>query len=395
MSKIQSLNYQNKPNLERIQNNLAPRQNYRISFGQEKDSTSKTENENSSHLSFKHLTNILGVAAWLGVVGYSLVSLKLLQRKSPEMIAEGAKNLKKQALSHIEKLADPEANNIDKALGGVPSKGLRKFLYKMGDGFQNLKMKLGSELFNNLTYAFGTLVIMPAVVLFSPIGKKDASKEDKMFAVLRQPLSVAATLGMQYTFDKLIDKNVPAALKKNQLEDKSILDEKGKIKLTEESFEKIKYNSDSAKEIFKNLAKDTLTDKEIKNLFDLKSFEDDSSSIYKTKMKEILNEKYKNLNLKSVDDIIHGKEAFLNFKKTNAKDASNIEKIITKFNKFTSVLDNNKMAVQKSKTMVNVLAASAIGCTFLNVIYGKAMKAYKQYKDANMSQPDKNAKEVK
>lgn len=59
------------------------------------------------------------------------------------------------------------------------------------------------ELTNNIVYGFGTLAIMPLVILFSPIGKKDASKEDRFFTVLRQPISFATVFAAQLTFEKL------------------------------------------------------------------------------------------------------------------------------------------------------------------------------------------------
>ncbi|HNW25414.1 MAG TPA: hypothetical protein PLG15_02730 [Candidatus Gastranaerophilaceae bacterium] len=354
----------------------------------------------------KKATNFLGVAAWLFMVGYSIKKLRLLEPSYHENVAKSAKNYSKRTLSYIEKLADPEAANISKVLEEKgfkgPSKFVRKAFYGIGDWFQNWKMNMGSELVNNLTYAFGTLVVMPLVVLFSPFGKKNSSKEDKAFAVLRQPLSVAATLGMQFTFDKLIDKYVPEVLKQNKFEEPAIVGENGKIvwknqnnEFLADNFNKIIYNKDEAKEAFKEYAKNVLSEDEIKELFTDRSFEEGSTSELKTRLKDILNKKYAEAGLKldkienvEVNDINRKASSFSEFKKIEKIAAENIEDLLVKFKKFASVLDNNKMAIQKCKTGVNVVAASIIGCTFLNVIYGKFMKALKKPQE-------QQAKEVK
>ncbi len=356
--------------------------------------TLEDNQEKDSKFGIKTLTNMLGVAAWLGIVGYSIKDLKLLQRKSPEVVAASVKSLKKQVLSYSEKAADQNANQkVQQALENTDSKGLRKKLYNIGNWFQNAKMKTGGELFNNYLYALGTLIVMPAVVMFSPIGKKDSSKEDKLFAVLRQPVSVASTLGMQFTFDKLIDKYVPEVIKQNQLEDKAILDEKGKIKFVDENgnfimknYDAVKFNSDEAKEGFKTLVstdkekgglKGILSADELKELFTNKSFESDEASTYENKLVDIINTKFadKKLKLESLDDIAKNSESYLNFKKLHEVEALGLEQMLLKFKRFTTVLDLKTIVTQKSKTWVNVVAASIIGCTFLNVVYGKMMKA--------------------
>lgn len=385
-------------------NNLIQDRRRKVNFGQTPvQETPKEENKNV--FAFKTATNILGVAAWLFVVGYSLKNLKLLQRKSPEIIAGKAKTLKKRTLNYIEKAADSDTvKNIDNALENTSQKGLRKAIYKMGEAFQGFKMRMGDELFNNMTYAFGTLVVLPTVVLFSPIGKKESSKEDKFFTVLRQPISVAATLGMQFTFDKLISKHVPEVLRKNSLEDKSILDKDGKIKIVDEkgqvlseNLAKIKYNSDSAKEGFKKSVKGLLADNEIDELFNLRSFEDDAPGTYENKFKDILNDKYNpfGLHLKDLRDT----DSLNKFKAVQKEKVIAVEKTLDAFKQYIKVLDNNIRAVTKTKIMVNVLFASVIGCTFLNVVYGKVMilakKHFSKYFGSGKPQKEAKDKEVK
>lgn len=427
-----------------------------VAFGKETVPLQTKEEKKETHY-IKTATNVLGVALWIGVVGYSVRDLKMLRPNHPESVLRKIKNTRKQWESYQEKLADKNNDSIDKLLEKGSFKGIRKFFYKLGEGFQDAKMKLGGELFNNLLYAIGTLVVMPIVVLFSPFGKKNSSKEDKTFAILRQPLSVAATLGMQYTFDKMIDKYVPEIIKQNHLESKSILKD-GKIILKDEkghflhkNYEKIKYNSDEAKEGFKlwnnsevvcktantaannvtdtkkqgifnkiwNVFKDKyklenvqvpvvaeklvkqgiLSDDEIKELFTLASFEEESATVYKEKLKNILNNKYEKqgLHLNYLVDFYRDDdiEGIARFKEENPQVANDIKKLLNKFKKFTEVLDNNKMAGQKYKTWVNVLAASAIGCTFLNVIYGKSMKAWKNHKSEQLALQNEKSKEVK
>lgn len=403
MSQIESLGfYQNKPQIHQNKTKIYPKQKNYVSFGMNEISFPEKEEKNNKNTSMiKTATNIAGVVAWLFVVGYSIKNLKLLERKAPENVKEAAKTMGQKALREIEK-KDDAGSAITEALEGCNHKGIRKFFQGLGEKFQNAKMNLGSELFTNLLYAFGTLIVMPAVVLFSPIGKKNSTKEDKHFAVLRQPLSVAATLGMQFTFDKLIGKYVPEVLKQNKLEDASILDQDGKIKLFDagkkvirENFEKIKYNTDAAKDGFKALAKAALSEDEIKEMFTKRSFESESSSMFQGKLKDLLNIQYKEngLNVTDMVKLLKGEdESFNNL----AKAKPEVKQLIEDFKTFVTILDRNEMAVQKSKTWVNVIAASAIGCTFLNVIYGKFMKSMiKHKKEHNDNNNNEIAKEVK
>ena len=408
MIKIQSS--QTSHQQKTIANKLGERNISSLQNFEQGPSTGKQEETERNGLTFKKFTNILGVAAWLGVVGYSLFKLKLLNRKSPDVILDLAKNHAKQAQSDAEnaaaKISTAKSEKIEEVLANNPKARIIKTFKGMGDWFQGQKMRLGTELFNNITYSFGTLFVMPAVVLWSPFGKKNSSKEDKTFAVLRQPLSVAATLGMQYTFDKLIGKYVPEVIKQNMLEDSSIFKD-GKFVPSEANYEKIRYNSAIAKDGFKILAKDFLTESEMNDLLTAKSFEDEKATgTFEEKLKEILNTKYGegkgNLKLQKLEDIykndIYKSEgSFSKFKAVNPADAENIEKLLIKFKKYMEVLSRQEMSTTKSKVWVNILAAAAIGCTFLNVIYGKSMKAYKSNKNNKIDLPGNQdkAKEVK
>lgn len=401
MSRINSVNsYRLNTEVISKQNFTSNPNEKQLNSSNEQKHLLEKEKENTG-FTFKKLTNILGVAAWIAIVTYSLKDLKLLQRKSPESIERGMKNSSKLLKNYKENLSGGDAD-IDKVLEGKSLKGLRKALYRIGDAFQSARMKTGDELFNNLLYALGTLVVMPLVVMFSPFGKKDSSKEDKAFAVLRQPLSVAATLGLQFTFDKMIDKYIPKVFEGNELEDSSILDPQRKTinltdkkgKVIESNYNAIKYNSGVAKDGFKKLAQESgiLNEEELIAMFENKSFESDKSETYIGKFIGILKKKF-GINIEKLDDLSKN-EAFLKLKGKDAQSAVKLEQLVTHFKKFASVLDFKEMTIQRSKTKINVIAASIIGCTFLNVIYGKSMKLIKGkfFKDKN---EDKDAKEVK
>lgn len=403
-----------KPNLKLSNSYQLKSRGAQINFGNEAASPSKKEGENHY---VKTATNALGVAAWFGVVGYSIFKLKMLNGGAPETQLTRMKKIKKSTQSMLETLSTRNAKSVEEELKNAPHKSLIIAAKKAGDFFQGMKMKFGNELFNNVTYALGTLFVMPAVVLWSPFGKKKSSKEDKTFAVLRQPLSVAATLTMQASFDKLLDKYVPEVLKQNILENKLLLKD-GKIifrdpnnnRFMHENFDAIKYNPDAAKEGFKELAKTVeqkdgglkgiLSEQEVNDLFNLKSYEDDSGAVLQGKLKEILNTKYGDTGLKlgSLDDVYTKSLSFTKFKIDNPKIGAEIENLLKRFKKVTTVLDNYTMAKQKSIVWVNILAAAAIGCTFLNVIYGKSMKTLsptikKLYGDDNKkAQPEKEVK---
>ncbi len=353
-----------------------------------------------SKFGIKTATNVIGVAAWLLLVGYSIKNLKMLQKKHPETMLRDLKDVKKIAKSYMEN-SGAKGQTIEGALEGNKNKGIIKTFFNIGDKFQNAKMKVGSELFTNLLYAFGTLVVLPTVVLLSP-SKKGTTNEDKFFTVLRQPLSVAATLGLQFTFDKLIDKNVPEAMKQNKLEDASILDKDGKIIVKDkkgnvllDNIKKIKYNVDSAKEGFKETVSHILNKDELKDITELKSFEDDAVESYERKFRDVINDKYSKLGVNLEELSQKGSKAsFLEkLKSVNPLEAKNMDEAFTKFETMTQVVHNNKKTLQNCKTFTNVVFASIIGCTFLNVVYGKTMKALKKAKSDKTK--NNEAKEVK
>lgn len=419
--------------------------NFSCSFGAKEKTQLKDkpegDGEKYSKFTFKTATNVIGVIAWLGIVGFGAKKLKIFRPNSPERINEKAESLGKKIKSNIEICEDGNpTEHINEALKNSFNKGAVNVLYKLGSKIKNTELKQGKELFNNLIYMFGTVVVLPLSVLFSPIGKKQSSKEDKICTVLRQPISAASALGLQFTFDKLLKKYVPEVMKKNMLEDTSILtkdkDGKNTIKLLDEkgnfineNFEKIKYNAAEAKDGFKKLfeidqnkngLKNLLTKEEVNAIFTNRTYEDDASKTYKKRITKLLNDKYKasGLDLSTIDDVnfddslLNSKKlaperkakilSYKEFAKKHVKEALDIQKLASKFSKTMSVIDSNYLVNQKGVIWINVVGATVIGCTFLNVIYGKMIKGMKKNHiligktPQQPSAPDKKAeKEVK
>lgn len=133
------------------------------------------------------------VTAYAAIVT-AAIAVKKCRSKDLKLIEECAKKAK------AKKLANGDLSYQAKLYTGDHKEGgrLYRFFDKLGKWSEDSK-----ELTNNIVYGFGTLAIMPLVILFSPIGKKDASKEDRTFTVLRQPISFATLFAVQLTFDKL------------------------------------------------------------------------------------------------------------------------------------------------------------------------------------------------
>jgi|GEM_PF-2743995 len=143
---------------------------------------------------FNTSANLFALAAYTILVGSAALSIK---NKAP-LYKEADKLVKfnKTGQSHINQIK--EIANDQKKPWGL------KLTEKFGELQEN-----SEELTNNMVYAFGTLVVMPFVILFSPFGKKDASKEDRIFTIFRQPLSFLTTFGAQLTVDKLVKTAIP------------------------------------------------------------------------------------------------------------------------------------------------------------------------------------------
>ena len=209
----------------------------KVSFGQEQDKSNQTkEDEKKKGFSAKKLTNFLGVALAIGAIGGYAISRHRISSQEKEF----------NKIEKVKKKFTGFVDNLKESL--VDSSGKNVF-FKWGEKFNKISEQ-NKELFNNLIYGFGTVVVMPFVILFSPLGKKDASTEDKVFTVLRQPLSFATMFSMQLTVDKFFKNLTPKFIKKNVLEDKNILAADGKDILPDK-IEGIKFNTTAYKDAFK------------------------------------------------------------------------------------------------------------------------------------------------
>ncbi|MBO5737885.1 hypothetical protein J6R97_00940 [bacterium] len=318
------------------------------------------DKEKKSKLSFKKITNVLGTLAGVGIISYAGFSMGL-RPKWMKNLTNKNKKLETKLKAQIEKLKVKEGLKA-----GTEEKG--NAWYNIGAKVQGAVEQIGEELSNNLLYGIGTCIIMPLVLLYSPFGKKDSTKEDKFFAVARQPLSFITMFSMQLTFDKLFSRWSKSIIDQNVLETKNVQDALSKGgDIDEKILEQIKYNDKPLKSSFKNEytkfievltgnAKDA--DKDITMLDKIKS------------PSEQINE-FKAILTKLEND----PEYKVKF---NKDTATKLEK---SFERYVNVKNNSKLRTESIKIVSNVLVSQIIGCTLLNVIYGKAMKGWAKYKE--------------
>lgn len=278
-------------------------------------------------------------------------------------------------------------------------------LYRVFDYFGKLKEN-SAELTNNLVYGFGTLVIMPLVILFSPIGKKDASKEDRTFTVLRQPISFATVFAAQLTFDKIFKTLIPELNKFGLLDG---IKHKGKELYFNDdrmyevvkdslngsknknafSFDKIalsKFKSTlptsviehidgSSKEFIDGDSRIPVEIKAKGNKFTLDEFTDGIVSIIKDMgEKPIEEKKISGTNTKIVIDKIDNLKQLLSHYVHEIPDfAGKLE---------TMAYSGTRCRALKETSVIiaNSIISQALGIMTLNFIYGKMMKKYTRFK---------------
>ncbi len=347
-------NTENKTNLSFTSNVIEGKEN----------AVEENDKEKKSKLSFKKITNVLGTLAGVGIIAYAGASM-LRRPKWMKNLTDKNKNFETRLKSQIEKL---EVKQGLKA--GTEEKG--NALYRLGAKVQGAVEQIGEELSNNLLYGIGTCFIMPLVLLYSPFGKKDSTKEDKFFAVARQPLSFITMFSMQFTFDRLFSRWSKSIIGQNVLENKDVqeaLSKGGDVK--EEILAQIKYNDKPLKSSFENEYKNfikTLTEGAKESKLDA---EKDITMLDK---------------IKSPSEQINELKAILN-KIRNDKDYKSkidnqvMEKLEKSFERYVNVKNNSKLRTESIKIVSNVLVSQIIGCTLLNVIYGKAMKGWAKYKE--------------
>lgn len=315
-----------------------------VAFGDKEDAPEKKKKK----FSFKKFTNVFCTVAGLAIIGASAIYMS----KRPNHM----KIVDKKAGSLTKKIevALTDSKSVIKEKEGKGSLALR-----FGAWINSKVDTIGDELTNNILYAIGTLCVMPPVILWSPFGKKNSTKEDKLFAVLRQPISFATMFSMQLTFDKLLGRVAKTLKEQNAFEDQEIIDEDGKIKANTKP-EKVKFNENFHKKIFE---KDL--EAAIKTKGGYEKIKGELKSIYDLKSAKVQSEK--------LDTLL--KDSSLNI------EASKIKELTEKFNKYTTVKGKTKLVTESSKIAVNVLVSQVIGCTLLNVIYGKVMKAREKGKE--------------
>lgn len=310
------------------------------------------EVEKKKGLSVKKLTNILGTVAGIGIIGASAIYMakrpKWMKINSKEMgVLETKIKSKQEQMEVALRTAKGEEKN-----GG--------FLYSFGSKVQGAVERIGSELSNNLLYGIGTCCIMPLVLLYSPFGKKDSSKEDKIFAVIRQPISFATMFSIQLTNDKVFSRWSKAIVDQNLMELPEILEngviKKGENGYTEEVLSKIKYNAKPLKEHFEKMCNELLGQEN--NLS-----KNDFNTLYKMQSPEMQKQEFKSM---------------LDARKVTGQK---LEELTKHFNRYVEVGGKAKLTTETIKIITNVLVSQVIGCTLLNVIYGKIMKGWTKHKE--------------
>jgi len=306
--------------------------------------------------------NIAGVTAWLGIVGTSLYLAWRGRYKVPDIpkgfkaTEAGLKKLEAATGDLSAELADIQAVIKDPKKAAemtqINANGLGKIKkpwgYKFGLNLDKLQSQ-SKELFNNIVYCFGSLCVVPLVVIFAPWGK-DASVRDRVTTVLRQPLSVVSMLSLQIISDKLCRKFSSGLINKNHLEANDI-QAALKAKNTDGIFNKVRYNSKPLKDVFTGaMTKQNLT-QEAADILKHKSFESAEKRLI-----EIANQKGIS------GSVLEGLNSRLKHYHMANKRAELLKTAVT--------------------ILVNVFLVVPISTLFLNVLYGKTVQKINEKIDA-------------
>lgn len=292
-------------------------------------------------LSVKKLTNIVGTVAGIGIIGFSAVSL--MSRPKWMKLQGKQKALETKISSAATRFQDAiEINSGSQQRGG--------FLYRLGHKTNALVDRIGEELSNNLLYGIGTVGVMPLVINFSPFGKKNSSKEDKKYATLRQPLSFATMFSIQLTNDRMFKRWTNGIMDQHLLETDKVKEAIKNDKI-DEVLDEVKYADGPLKSFFEKTANKILKDAGVSELN-----AEEKGILYKMKNAEMQHETL---------------EEFLKKRKVSKE---NIENILKHFDRYTKAAGNKRLVGETLKIVSNVLVSQFIGCTLLNVIYGKVMK---------------------
>ena len=344
----------NYPSLSQVPNKERSGMTNSIGFGEDKKNSLEPE-EKKSGFSFKKATNLASVILGAGIIGGSAIYMK----RRPQWMKiqqKGMENLERKI-----KFQKTRLNDLIEMAQGKQERG--GWLYRVGNKVNSFKEKIGDELTNNLLYGFGTVCIMPLVIMFSPFGKKDSTKEDKLFAVLRQPLSFATMFSIQLTVDKLFSRWNKNIVSQNLLENENVRKalNNSKNKLDDNVkplLDQIQYNEKPLWENFENLFTEKLGDFVNKEEI--------------TKQLDVIKK------IKSADVKHDTLMDFLKDKKVDKQIQKVLEKALTQH---SNVAGKGKCVTEAIKIASNVIISQIIGCTLLNVIYGKTMKGYENHKE--------------
>ena len=91
------------------------------------------------------------------------------------------------------------------------------------------------------------------------------------------------------------------------------------------------------------------------------------------------------------EELVHNPNKLKLVKKLKTLGAEEMDAVGKAYEQITRSAGYNQIAKQTPKILNNVLVSSVIGCTFLNVIYGKSMKAIENKRASKKN----NAQEVK
>lgn len=336
--------------------------NNSISFGNDDGQ----EEAKKKGFSVKKLTNVLGTVAGLGIIGASAIYMA----KRPKWMKLDNKAKKLETKIKAEKTKYNDAIEISE---GKQKKG--NWLYRLGYKTNALVDKIGSEeLANNLLYGIGTVIVMPLVILFSPFGKKNSSKEDKKYAVMRQPLSFATMFSIQLTNDKVFKRWSKAVVDQNFMETDKV-QKALKAGKADTVIDEIKYNADVLKKHFLDNCKHLLSPNEASKKNNLQPEETDV--LFKMKDPKLQRQKL---------------EEYLRDTTKRSVSEENVKKLLKDFDRYAQAAGRNKLVTESLKIASNVIVSQFIGCTLLNVIYGKTMKHIRQTNEQKLNDKEIQAK---
>lgn len=317
-----------------------------------------------------------------GVDVATVVTYSALLGSAIYMISNKSKFVKLVEKRHeVEKKAATITNELKETANIITGKQKEgSILYKLFDQFGKFKEN-SEELTNNLTYGFGTLVVMPLVILFSPIGKKDATPEDRVFTVLRQPISFATVFAMQLSFDKIF-KSLLKNINKYDL-----------LKGTKVNGKEVQFKK---ADTLKNLGEKIEEYRKAHNIdcFQINTdcFKDEdlhSESVKYQKHIEEHGNKFTTNAVKALVNDVIGDE----YKISNRVPLNKINRLLKNYTKNPSVLTEaiehtlnaclRTRALKEGPVIIaNSLFSQALGIMMLNVIYGKMMKKYTAFKES-------------